>query len=96
MLDNLNTVEKTGVVGAIFTIVSASIFGIISFFRWLINVSGEHEKLMEHMQATKDYPVIRQQITTLKEDHTGLLAEVKGLRQDIQDLFKLLIEKNGS
>jgi len=96
MLDNTSVPEKVGLIATAFTILGAIIVGILSFFRWIIGLSGEHEKLMEHMQITKDYPIVRQQLVTLKEEHTGLLTEVKGLRQDIQDLFKLLIEKNGS
>ena len=93
MLDSTSVAEKVGILG----ILGGICVACVKVARFLYRFSQEHEMILKFMADTEDIPprVIRLEETAehVQAERRELLEEVRGLRQDVHDFLKTMLER---
>ena len=92
MFDSTSLAEKVGVLG----IVGTFLVALIRVWRWVSNFNVEHELLLKHLQEAtpliERFIAMEEAAKTAKIERAEMLEELRGLRQEINDVLKLMIE----
>lgn len=91
IFDSLSGAEKIGWLG----LVGGIIVALVKVVKFIYNFSEEHDMLVANMKQTS--PLVTRvtiaeiDLKVIKEERGEILEEIKGLRQDINDVLKLMI-----
>jgi hypothetical protein len=90
--ESISNAEKV----AWFGLIGGFCVATIKVVRWLANFSEEHRLLMEHLKEVAPLVprIITMEETTrqAKEERKEMLEELRGLRQDLTNLYTALIK----
>ena len=87
--------ERASLWSIIFTAIGGIIYTTWRVVQWIATIRDEHEMLLKHLEAAKDHHL---EIHDLKlgqaradRERDTLLAEVRGLREDLNDFMTSLV-----
>ena len=90
---------KIGVFTAVGSFFVALLALIVKFGMWIAGITREHNEMYQHMLQTKaqhdEFPLLKKDVAHIQEDQNNLVEEFRGLRKELQDVLKILIERNG-
>jgi len=92
--ESISNAEKVAWLG----LIGGFCVACVKVVRWVANFSEEHTLLMSHLKEVA--PLVPRIITmeettrAAKEERREMLEEIRGLRQDMNDLYTALIKRN--
>ena len=92
MLNAISGAEKVGWLG----LIGGTVLAAVQVVRFLATFFREHEMLMKNMEKTAAlvdrFPVIEENSRAAKEERNEIIEELRGLRREINDVLKLMIQ----
>ena len=75
--------------------VGGFIYALGRVVQWIATIRDEHEMLLKHLEAAKDHHLeihdLKQGQMRADRERDTLLAEVRGLREDLNDFMTSLV-----
>ena len=96
MFDSTSATEKIGWLG----LMGGIFVALVQAGRWVSNFGSEHEAFKAHLLRAEPilarFPVLEAANLTAQRERQEMLEEIKGLRKDINDLFRYMLQKDRS
>ena len=91
MLDSVSAASKIGWLG----LIGGTFLALVKTVRWVANFSEEHTRLMVHLVKAEpmlvEFALMRESVRVAKEERNAIIEELRGLRQEINEVLKLMV-----